>query len=174
MTSENRPKQVLAIYFQAAGFAFAVLSDGHEPLVAWGVPEFRGANTEARCLKRIESLLLLHTPDVLVLQDTSQRNTRRASRIQELNRETVGLAKDLGVRVSTYARTRVQDYFKDLGADTKQRMAEIIAKHLPALELYVPPPRKPWKSQDPRMGIFEAAALAWMFFRGTDSDQRAS
>jgi hypothetical protein len=37
--------------------------------------------------------------------------------------------------------------------------------HIPAFERYVPPPRKPWKSEDARMGIFDAAALALTFFK---------
>jgi hypothetical protein len=174
MTSQKPPTLVLAIYFQTTGFAFALLSDERDPLIAWGIPEFRGTDTKTRCLKRIESLLQLHTPDVLVLQDMSRRGTRRAPRIQELNRAILGLARGLGVHVSTYSRAKIMEYFEEFGADTKQKIAETIAKHLPALSLFVPPPRKPWKSQDTRMGIFEAVALAWMFFQGTDSDKRPS
>ncbi|MGY4282682.1 hypothetical protein ACVWXO_001902 [Bradyrhizobium sp. LM2.7] len=35
-----------------------------------------------------------------------------------------------------------------------------IAKRIPALMLYLPPARKPWMSEDARMGVFDAAALA--------------
>jgi hypothetical protein len=39
------------------------------------------------------------------------------------------------------------------------------AKHIPAFERHVPPPRKPWMSEDARMGLFDAAALALIFFQ---------
>ena len=73
------------------------------------------------------------------------------------------LAKRRGIPVRAYSRAKVVDFFEEFGAKTKQSIAETIAKHIPALSLYVPPPRKPWKSEDARMGIFEAAALAWTF-----------
>jgi hypothetical protein len=57
---------------------------------------------------------------------------------------------------------------------TKQRIAETIAYHIPALALYVPPVRRPWMSEHGRMGIFEAAALAWMFFHNTDEQRQAA
>ena len=47
----------------------------------------------------------------------------------------------------------------------KQMVAEAIAKHIPAFERYVPPPRKPWMSEDSRMGLFDAAALGLVFFQ---------
>jgi hypothetical protein len=68
------------------------------------------------------------------------------------------------VRVKTYSRAQVIQYFAELGAVTKHKIAEAIAKHIPALSLYVPPARKPWMSENARMGIFDAAALAWLYF----------
>ena len=162
MTSGKRPKLVLAIYFQTTGFGFVLLEHWSSPVDS-GTPELQGRDRATRCLKHIDALLALHTPDVLVLQDTSKTGTRRAPRIRALNRQTLQLAKRRGVPVRTYSRAQVLDYFEEFGAKTKHRIAEIIAQHVPALSLYVPPPRKPWQSQNPRMGIFEAAALVWTF-----------
>jgi transposase len=55
--------------------------------------EVRGHDRAKRCLKQIDSLLTLHTPDVLVLQNTTRRGTRRAPRIQALNYQALLLAK---------------------------------------------------------------------------------
>ena len=166
MTSRRRPKLVLAIYFQTKGFGFVMLQHWASP-VDWGTPEIVGPDRATRCLKRIDALLRLHTPDVLVLQDTSKTGTRRAPRIRALNRRTLKLAKRRGIPVRAYSRAQVLDYFEEFGAKTKHRIAEIIAEHIPALSLYVPPPRKPWKSADARMGIFDAAALAWKYLQST-------
>ena len=170
MSSRKRPKLVLAIYFQTSGFGFVLLEHRFSP-VDWGAPEVRGHDRAKRCLKQIDALLALHTPDVVVLQDMSTRGTRRAPRIQALNRQTAQLAKRRGMPVRTYSREQVREYFEAFGATTKQRIAETIAKHLPALSLYVPPPRRPWKSEDARMGIFEAAALAWTFSQSNDGER---
>ena len=166
MTSRKRTKLVLAIYFQTSGFGFVLLEHRFTP-IDWGAPEVRGHDRAKRCLKRIDALLALHTPDTLILQDMSRRGTRRAPRIQNLNRQTLRLAKRRGVAVRTFSRGQVLDYFAAFGATTKQRIAETIAMRIPALSLYVPPPRKPWKSEDARMGIFEATALVWTYLRSS-------
>jgi hypothetical protein len=109
-----------------------------------------------------------------VLQDTSAQGTLRARRIIKLNAAIATLALGRGIPVYAYSRDEVQDAFANFGVTTKQGLAEIIAKHIPAFERYVPLPRKPWKSEDARMGIFDAAALALTFFQnGTDGNRRS-
>jgi hypothetical protein len=174
MISQTSHDLVLAVYPQTRGFAFALFEGWLTP-VDWGIHEARGPEKNARCLTRINSLLELHMPNVVVLQDMmSDRGSRRAPRIQELNNRIAELADLRGMLVHKYQRAKVIDYFADLGASTKQKIAETIAKHVPALALYVPPPRKPWMSEDARIGIFEAAALAWMYFRGAESGRQAA
>lgn len=167
MISRRRYDLVLAIHFQSTGFAF-VLFEGWLAPVDWGVYDARGASKSARCLDRINSLIALHTPDVLVLQDTSASGTRRARRIRELSQDATELADELGMLVRTYSRARIIECFEEFGTVTKQGIAEAIAKHIPALSLYLPPARKRWMSENPRMGIFDAAALAWMFFQSIE------
>jgi hypothetical protein len=173
MIPRRRYDLVLAIYPQSRGFAFALFEGWLAP-VDWGVQEVRGADKNARCLKRIDSLFALHVPDVLVLQDMSEQSTRRAPRIQELNRRIAELAERRGMLVHMYSRAQVIEYFARRSATTKQKIAETIAKHIPALNLYVPPARKPWMSEDARMGLFEAAALAWMYFHNSDGQRQAA
>jgi hypothetical protein len=170
MTPRERHDLVLAVHFQSRGFAF-VLFDGWAALVDWGVYDGRGTHQNARCVKRIDSLFALHTPDVLILQDMSESGTRRARRIRVLNRNTAELALQRGMAVHMYSRAQVVKHFEELDAVTKHGIAETIARRIPALHLYVPPARKPWMSEDARMGIFDAAALAWLFFRSTDADE---
>ena len=98
-----------------------------------------------------------------MLQDTTRGGTRRAPRIHDLNRQTLQLAKRHRIPVHVYSRAQVVNFFEELGATTKQSIAERIAREISALGLSVRPPRKPWKSEDPRMGIFDATALAWLF-----------
>jgi hypothetical protein len=167
MISRKRYDLVLAIHLQSRGFAFVLFERWLAP-VDWGVYDARGKDKNARCLDRIDSLLALHTPDVLVLQDTSESGTRRANRIRALNRDAAELADQRGMLVRTYSRAQVIESFEEFGTITKHGIAESVAKHIPALNLYLPPARKPWMSEDARMGIFDAAALAWMFFQSID------
>jgi hypothetical protein len=174
MSRHRGNKLVLAIYPQTSGFAF-VLFKGWDAPVDFGAYEVRGGEKNARCLKRAESLLALHSPDVLVLQQIARSDTQRAPRIQQLNRSIADLGKSYDIPVHTYRRADLRESFAHhFDATTKQRIAETIAQQIPALSLYLPPERKSWKSEHLRMGIFEAAALAWMYFHNDHTDAQAA
>ena len=163
MTANRGNKLVLAIYPQSSGFAY-VLFKGWDAPVDFGAYEVRGGKKNVRCLKRVETLLALHSPDVLVLQRMS-KSDNRAPRIQQLNRNIAELGEAYDLAVHTYRRAELRESFaRHFDAATKQRIAEIIAQQIPALSLYLPPKRKRWMSENAHMGIFEAAALAWMYF----------
>jgi hypothetical protein len=164
MNGPRRYALVLAIYLNTRGFAF-VLFEGHLSPFDWGVRESRGPRRRRRCLAHILKILDRYLPDILVIQDTSPKGTQRAPWITELNAAIVGLAKGRDIPVYAYSRDQVRSAFDYVGFLNKQIIAELIAKHIPAFEQYVPPPRKPWMSEDARMGIFDAAALGLVFFQ---------
>ncbi|WP_035680678.1 hypothetical protein, partial [Bradyrhizobium liaoningense] len=151
------------------GFAF-IMFEGHVSPFDWGIRETRGPRKGKGCLLRISQIIDRYAPDVLVIQDTSEQGTRRARWISTLNRSIVSLANDRGVPVFAYSRDRVRGAFERHGCPNKQSLAELIAKHIPAFEQYVPPPRKPWMSEDRRMGLFDAAALALVFFESINTE----
>jgi hypothetical protein len=91
MIHRRRYDLLLAVYPQSRGFAFALFESWLSP-VDWGIHEVRGPRKNAQCLARINSLLELHMPDIIVLQDMSNHGTRRVPRIQELNRRIAELA----------------------------------------------------------------------------------
>jgi hypothetical protein len=81
-----------------------------------------------------------------------------------LNAALLELAEQQGLPVCAFSRDSVRAAFAYLGSPTKHAIAEVIAKHIPAFEPYLPPERKRWMEEDARMGIFDAAALALTFF----------
>ena len=97
-------------------------------------------------------LLDKYAIDVLVLQDSGPEGTRRASRLTMLNAALEAAAQERDVLVFKYSRADVYSAFASAGFSNKQTLAEVIAKHIPAFARHVPPPRKPWKSEDARMG----------------------
>ena len=164
MNAIRRYAFVLAIYLNTRGFAFA-LFEGHLSPIDWGVKEIRGRRKHSRCVAGIDKILDRYEPDIMVLQDTSPTGTHRARRVTKLNSAVAILGSDRAIPVYAYSRDEVSSAFGELGLPNKHSMAEIIAKHIPAFERYVPPPRKPWMSEDARMGLFDAAALALVFFQ---------
>ena len=137
-------------------------------VVDWGLREIRCREKNQRCLIAVAALLERYQPDVLVLQDMSATGTRRSLRLRELNAGIEEIAAEYGFAVYAYSRAQVRHAFAPYGVTNKHSMAEIIAKHLPVFERYVPPPRKPWMNEDARMSLFEAAALALTFFQSLD------
>jgi hypothetical protein len=164
MTWSGRYDLAAAIYLNSRGFAF-VLFEGPLAPRDWGVVEVRGKDKRERLLSRIDGLLSRYKPDLLVLQDTSPNGTHRPHRIRRLNETIAERAEEYGFPVLSFSRAEVREHFAYLGSVTKETIAAAIAKHIPAFERFVPPPRKLWKSEDARMGIFDAAALALTFFQ---------
>jgi len=155
---------VLSVYLNTRGFAFIVF-EGHLSPFDWGIRETRGPKKNNTCLIRITKIFDRYAPDALVIQDTSDSGTERAPRIRNLNSSLVKLARHRGIPVFAYSRDRVRRAFESYGCPNKESLAELIAKHIPAFEQYVPPPRRLWMSEDRRMGLFDAAALALVFFQ---------
>lgn len=168
MKTRKRYNLVLAIYPSTRGLAFVVFEGPLSP-VDWGMREVRGRHKNQRCLERVTAVLNWYQPDLLVLQNMSSTGTRRALRLMELNAGIGELAEDRGIPIVGYSRAQVKESFEPFGLTSKRFIAETIAKHIPAFDRYLPPVRKPWMSEDARMGIFDAAALALTFFRDAAS-----
>jgi hypothetical protein len=130
-----------------------------------GIFEVRGPGRDAKALQKMTQLLDRYEIDVMVLQDNGPEGTLRASRLTTLNAAAEAAARQRGVPVFKYSRADVYSTFASAGFSNKQNLAEVIAKRIPDLARLVPPPRKLWKSEDAAMGLFDAAALALVFFQ---------
>jgi Holliday junction resolvasome RuvABC endonuclease subunit len=157
---KTKHHRVMAIAPSTRGFGFAVL-EGHT-LVDWGVKSVKG-DKNSQCMKKLEKLIAQYEPEVIVLQDYSAKGSRRSARIRELGRQIVALASSRKLKVAMFSRERVMRAFFADGQVTKHTLAEVLAKRFPnELGFRLPPKRQPWMSEDSRMDIFEAVALALM------------
>jgi hypothetical protein len=170
MNHDRKYWLTMALYTNARGFAFVVFEGALSPY-DWGVVEIRGLKKDSQITDKVKALLGRYAPDVLVMQDMSPEGTRRANRLAVLNNELGSLARERGIPVFAYSRAEVYSAFRSMGFANKQMLAGLIAKHIPAFERHVPPPRKPWMSEDARMGLFDAAALALVFFQKAGAEQ---
>lgn len=163
MNYEHSGELVLAIYPTTRGIAFALMKS---PLAAidWGIKGAYGRDKNAMFLKKVAGLLDTNQPDVVVLEDPTSARLRRSARIGRLTRAIERLAEDQVVDVHRYSRPAVQECFGQFGARTRYEVAMAIATRVPAFERFLPPPRKLWMSEDARMGIFRAAALALTYY----------
>ncbi len=162
MSRGTGDKRVLAIDPASRGFGFAVL-EGPKRLIDWGVKSAR-VNKDKRCLKLIEDLIERYEPDVIVVEDYESKGSRRCRRVQQLIEGILILAGKRKIRAQMYSRRTVKKSFSQSGPKNKHQMATAIAKQFPELAPRLPPARKPWTSEDYRMSIFDAVALALTFF----------
>lgn len=153
----RKPIRVLGIDPYSRGFGFAVLKIP-DKLVDWGIKECRG-DKNSECLEEIERLIDYYRPDVIAVEDCSRKGSRRCSRVRELIQGVFKLALGRRIKIKTVSRVKVKDKFSKMGAQTKHEIATAIARRFPELGSYLPPERKCYMSEDPRMSVFDA--IGW-------------
>jgi Holliday junction resolvasome RuvABC endonuclease subunit len=159
---------VLAIDPTHRGFGFAVLEDPGG-LIDWGTRLARGPKNPGS-LRAVKDLLRLYQPDTLAIEDLAAAQSRRCGRVRQLLRSIARVAEALDLEVVAVSpeawRVRCAG-FKDA---TKEQVAAALALRFPELASRIPPHRKPWMSEDSRMTMFDAAALAIAAMSTTPTD----
>jgi len=153
---------VLAVDPSTRGFGFAIL-EGPDRSIDWGVKETK-VNKKRRSLRFIAELIHRYQPSVLVVEDYTGKGSRRCRRVRELIEDISKLAVQQKIKVRNFSRLKVKQAFSESGTSNKYEIAIAIAKRFPELAPRLPRFRKPWMSEDYRMSIFDAVALAITFF----------
>jgi len=149
--------RILAVDPTSKGFGFVVF-EGKDKLVDWGLREARGDKKE-NSLRGISILIDLYKPGLILLEDV-RHGSRRCERVQKLILDIKKLAKNGGMATREINKEELRKTFSPLGANTKDAIAKLMAEHFPDLAPHLPPPRPKWKSQNPMIAIFMAAAMS--------------
>lgn len=157
----NISLRVLSIDPGTRGFGFVVLEGPHN-LLDWGLKEAR-TDKHIRSLQKIEELIDTYQPDVLVIEDVTDKKCRRCPRVRELLGSIRQLASEKKLTTRSFSRLKVRLAFYDAQAVTKHEIASVIVGRFPELSPWRPPFRKPWMSEDPRTHLFGSLALALTF-----------
>jgi len=156
-------KRVLAIDPYSRGVGFAVL-EGPENLIDWGLRTTGRADNE-RAVRAIKMLIDRFEPDLLALEDWESAGARRCNRVEILlNLVAHGAWEGLKVSLVSNRALRTIGQLPDAG--TKYGRAGLVADRFPELRAFLPPVRKLWMPEDPRMSIFDATAFALACFMG--------
>lgn len=156
----------LAIYATSKGFAF-VLFQGPTVPFDWGLRGIRNPSRNRKCVEAIADLIEQFQPLSIILEDTSERESRRTARIRRLYQAIVHLAVANAIDVHRIEKASIKKVFASVGAVTKYDIAQAIAIQIPAFAAKLPRARKPWMSQDERQCLFDAAALGITFYGGS-------
>jgi len=154
--------RILGIAPSSRGFGFALV-EGLNTLVDWGVKSVQGDKNLGTAAK-VAEMIAHYAPDVIVLEDTAAKPARRSPRIRALTKQIARLAEQENITLALFSRNQLRQAFFADGQGTKHALAEVLAKRFPdELGFRLPPKRRPWMSEDSRMGIFDAVALALVF-----------
>jgi hypothetical protein len=167
-------KRVLAIAPAPRGFGYAVL-EGPDFLVDWGLKgtsRLRGRN-HAWCVRQAERLVEVYLPEVVTLDDYKASHFRRGRDVREFLARTNERAVLFGARVRLVPRRLLGQMVENETSATKYRIALAVARRFPELAWRLPPVRKPWMSEDARMAMFGAVALALAYY-GKRREQSAA
>jgi hypothetical protein len=162
MKKNNQHFRILAIAPSSKGFGFAVL-EGQDNLVDWGVKIVTG-DKNVQSIAKVKENIIRYQPDILVFEDALANDSRRSPRIRTLHQQILKLAAQQKVPVKLFPREQVMNAFITDGEWTRHTLAETIAQRFPEkLTTDLPPKRKPWMSEDAKIDIFVAVALALTF-----------
>ncbi len=153
---------VLAVFPAVRGFGFALFHGAWTPL-DWGFRHVEG-DKNTRALEKVGQLLAQHAPDVLLLEDHAGAGSRRSPRVAALIDEIAALATLKGIAVARYSRDQIRECFAEFGAVSKYDIAKAISDALPEFPPQLPPARKIWLPEDPRMSVFDAVSLIFTHF----------
>lgn len=145
--------RILAVDPASRGLGYVVL-ESRDTLIDWGFRNARG-NKDAQRIAYVGMLLSRYKPDVLILEDYG--GTQRSPRIQKLTDAFANVARDWGTQIHRIPRKTIRATFS---LTNKYDIAAVLTMHFPELKPLCPPRRKIWKSEDPRINIFDALALA--------------
>jgi hypothetical protein len=154
--------RVLSIDPHPRGFGYAVF-EGPARLVDWGTKDIR-QDKEQAALQRIEELVRIYRPRVIVVEDCAHGKSRRNPRVRLLTERILVAAREFGVEGHTLPLAAVYRAFAGTSAGTKYGIATALVRAFPELMVRLPPKRKPWQSEDSRMSIFDAVALGLAYF----------
>ncbi len=154
--------RVLALAPSARGFGYSVMEN--QMILECGTKVAKG-DKNLRSLSKIEKLMKMFRPGVLVLQDIQAKGSRRAPRIKELHERIVSLGSAQGCKVKLVSERKLRKVLLGDPDGTKHEMAQELTRRFPTELLQkLPPKRRAWDNENPRMDMFVAVALAVAFW----------
>lgn len=162
----NQPSRVLAIDLRPQQFGYAVF-EGDVRLLDWGATYYRpgGSAGAAMAGRRVAELLRVFAPSAIVVREVHRDVTRNSFGVQPILKVIRRTASAASIPVSLIARNEVREAFRIFRAKNKYEIACRLAVIYPELFWKLPPERKFYESEHPRMTIFDAVATGFTYRR---------
>jgi len=164
--------RILALDLRHRRLGYAVF-EGHRTLLDWGVRIYpaNGDAETALAVKRLNALVELFTPEVIVVKKERWEQSNTDSGVTPVIKAVSMVATSRSIPIQLVPQTDLMAAFNPLGYHTREEIADALTRIFPELTWHLPPKRKVWQSQHPRMTVFDAIALGFTYWqaRGIES-----
>lgn len=158
--------RILAVDLRHRRLGYA-LYEGHRNLLDWGVRVYPAIGEEEASMasKRLASLLSLYSPSVMVLKKERWELARTNMHMRTLVAVTSSVAVAHAVQIRLVGDPEIRSSFENMGCKTRVEIAGALARIFPELASLVPPKRRAWQAEHPRMTVFDAIALGLAYWQ---------
>lgn len=156
---------VLAIDIRHRKFGYA-LFEGHRTILDWGQRVYPAVGDTERTLaqKRLSKLIALRQPDLIVLRKERWERALVDSNLTNPVMAVRSEAEARSIPIYLIDQAAIRTTFSRFGCETREDTAAVIVSIFPELLRSLPPKRKPWKAEHPRMSVFDAIALGLSYW----------
>jgi len=134
-------------------------------LLDWGRRAYPGGDAGAEIAgKRVVELLRLFHPSVVVIQKERRTGVRNTSEMDSILSVIRRESDDRSVPICFVTPEQIKAAFRIFQARTKDEIAYVLASIFPELLWKIPPKRKTWKREHPRMMVFDAIAAGFTYW----------
>ncbi|MBV7270711.1 hypothetical protein [Winogradskyella luteola] len=159
---KKKEQLVLALYPNAIGFGYAVMTNALNVLVSQVVNIRPISNKQS--LKRIKEIINYYKPHIVVIEDYQGIGSRKSKRIQKVLDSIYLYAQKKHLKVRRYSRNDIRYVFSNFNAHTKHEIACVIAGNVKNMERKLREPRKINESEKYVTGAFDAVSLGVTHF----------
>ena len=148
---------ILAIYPNVRGFGYAVFPE-QDVLKDAGVAVIR-LRDEQTYMERIDQMVQVHQPSILLLPTANGKFNRKRERIQALLIKIREYAKKNDLIIKSYSREEIRCVFEVFDAYSKVQIAGKICTWFPELLNKCPGKRITYMPEHIHQGLFDAISL---------------
>jgi hypothetical protein len=163
MRHQPSAELVLGVSLSTRGIAFTLFEAPVSP-IDWGTHDLTRRRRNARSLELVERLIARLHPEIVVLEDCTDPGNRKSQRIRRLQQLIQNHCHGQAIGVYCFGRSQIRACFKAAGAVTRPEIAKAIAGQVHAFSHRVPPTRRIWDGESPKMALFDAASLVMTYY----------
>jgi len=115
--------------------------------------------------KRLVVLLKSFSPSAIVVKKERWDRAQVSTHIKSLVEVMTRVAATHSIPIKLIGDINVRQTFRNMECETRDEIAAALARIFPELQWRLPPKRRAWQSEHPRMSMFDAIALGLAYWQ---------